>query len=103
MKSTIRSVLLGTTSVILLGLSGCGENNEARIEGGGVTPPNAATTSEEALKAPKPEMKKSPYTMGPKKPSAPKDNRASEVASIKRSGEAAAFACRSFRWSGAFT
>ena len=50
MKSTIRSVLLGTTAAILLGLSGCGENNEARVAGGGVTPAGAATSSEDGLK-----------------------------------------------------
>ena len=50
MKSTIRSLLLGTTAAILLGLSGCGEDNEARVAGGGVTPAGAATSSEDGFK-----------------------------------------------------
>jgi len=51
MKSTIRSVSLGTTAAIFLGLSGCGENNEARVDAGGVTKPGAATSSEDGFKA----------------------------------------------------
>jgi len=52
MKSTILSALLVTTATILLGLSGCGENNEARVAGGGVTPAGAATSSEDGFKVP---------------------------------------------------
>jgi hypothetical protein len=49
MKSTTRSMSLGTAAAILLGLSGC-ENNEARVDSGGVTPPGAATSSEDGFK-----------------------------------------------------
>jgi hypothetical protein len=49
MKSTIRSALL-VTAASLLGLSGCGENNEARVDAGGVTKSGAATSSEDGFK-----------------------------------------------------
>jgi hypothetical protein len=78
MKSTIRGMALGTTAAMLLGLCGCGENNEARVDSGGVTPPNAATTSDEGLKAPKPDMTKSPYMTGPSKAPPPKVKPASK-------------------------
>jgi len=51
MKSTSRSVLLGTMASILVAVSGCGENNESRVDSGGVTPPGAATSSDDGLKA----------------------------------------------------
>jgi hypothetical protein len=68
MKSTIRSALLGTTATILAGISGCGENNESRVDSGGVTPPGAATSSEDGLKAKNDTKSANPYKgmMGPK-------------------------------------
>jgi hypothetical protein len=52
--------LVVTIFPVLLALCGCGENNEARIEGGGTTPPNAASTSEAGLKVQVP-ITKAPY------------------------------------------
>jgi hypothetical protein len=64
MKSTIRSVWLGTTAAIALGFSGCGENNEARLEPKGVTPPGAAETSDAGLKVDVPRSTTNPYNKG---------------------------------------
>ena len=47
MKSSIRGVILGTAGLALAGLAGC-ENNEASVKGGGVTPPSAVTSSDDA-------------------------------------------------------
>jgi hypothetical protein len=49
MKSSIRVAILGSVGLALAGLAGC-ENNEARVQGGGVTPPGAVTTSDDAAK-----------------------------------------------------
>jgi hypothetical protein len=67
MNRSLRGPILGSAALVLLGLVGCGENNEARVESGGVTPPGAGASSEDGLKA-KPETKSAnPYKgMGPK-------------------------------------
>ncbi len=49
MKSSIRVAILGTVGLSLAGLTGC-ENNEARVQGTGVTPPNAVSSSDDAGK-----------------------------------------------------
>jgi hypothetical protein len=53
MKLSMGRVIVGTAGLALVMLAGC-ENNEANVQGTGVTPPTAAATSEAAgqLKAP---------------------------------------------------
>jgi hypothetical protein len=68
MKDLMRGTILGVVTLTLLTLGGCGENNEARIEQQGITPPGAAATSEDGLKV-KVEVKTTnPYGVGPKAP-----------------------------------
>jgi hypothetical protein len=67
MNLLIRGISLAALISVLLGLSGCGENNEARVDSQGVTPPGAATTSEDGLKVKYDAKSGNPYKgIGPK-------------------------------------
>jgi hypothetical protein len=63
MSKAIRAASLVGVALALLVLGGC-ENNEANVQGVGVTPPGAAATSEEGAKVPLPEKKKPPAGYG---------------------------------------
>jgi hypothetical protein len=64
MNRSIRVAILGSATLVLLGLAGCGENNEARVESGGVTPPGAASSSDAGLKVKLETTTKNPYSQG---------------------------------------
>jgi len=59
-----RSMWLPPFGLACLLLAGC-ENNEARVDGGGVTPSGASADSNDGLKV-KVQNKSNPYGMGPK-------------------------------------
>ena len=63
MKSSIHVAILATVGLSLAGLTGC-ENNEARVQGTGVTPPNAVSSSDDAGKIQAPPAK-APAGYGP--------------------------------------
>jgi hypothetical protein len=63
MNRLIRGATLGGVGLALLVLGGC-ENNEANVQGKGVTPPGAAATSAEGGKVPIPPKKAPPNGYG---------------------------------------